>query len=397
MRWLNRERLTIYPRLIVGIYLVALAGFLVVSAGGVDPKGRPIGNDFMAFWSAATLADRGEAAAAYQPARLFDVQKSALPAAISRYAWLYPPTFLLVVQPLAKLPYFLALVGWTLITLLPLVLLVRRLVPESLGLWLFAAFPGCFQNLMQGQNGFMTAALFGGGLHFIDRRPWLSGILFGLLSYKPQFGLLIPLVLIATKRWLVLAAASLTVAGFALATIPVFGIEIWRVFIDSIGLSFDLLADGGVPWRKMASLYASLRLLGVPLWLAVAIHGLGAIVVAAATVQVWRGPADPALKAAILVLGALFLSPYSFDYDLVLLALPICWLGWFGHSEGLLPWEKAALLLNWMMPVLATVISVATDMEIAWIAPAWLFWLLWQRHRRAGASSARDLLAAEMR
>ena len=45
------------------------------------------------------------------------------------------------------------------------------------------------------------AALIAFALVQLDRRPVLAGILFGLLAYKPQFGLMIPLVLIATQRW----------------------------------------------------------------------------------------------------------------------------------------------------------------------------------------------------
>ena len=52
-----------------------------------------------------------------------------------------------------------------------------------------------------GQNGFLTAALIGGALGLLERRPALAGICLGLLTYKPQFGLLFPFVLIADRRW----------------------------------------------------------------------------------------------------------------------------------------------------------------------------------------------------
>ena len=70
-------------------------------------------------------------------------------------------------------------------------------------LWLpvAAAFPAVFINLGHGQNGFLTAGLLGAALLSLPRRPLLSGILFGLLAYKPQFGLLIPVALLVAGQW----------------------------------------------------------------------------------------------------------------------------------------------------------------------------------------------------
>ena len=56
-----------------------------------------------------------------------------------------------------------------------------------------------FVNVGHGQNGFLTAALLGGALHWLDRRPWLAGVLIGCLAYKPQFGVLIPVALLAGR------------------------------------------------------------------------------------------------------------------------------------------------------------------------------------------------------
>ena len=48
-------------------------------------------------------------------------------------------------------------------------------------------------NALVGQNGFLTAALIGGTLYLIPIRPVLAGICLGLLTYKPQYGLLFPM------------------------------------------------------------------------------------------------------------------------------------------------------------------------------------------------------------
>ena len=104
--------------------------------------------------------------------------------------------------------------------------------------WLLAlAFPAVFVNLGHGHNGFLTAALFGFALVQPRPRPIVAGILFGLLAYKPQFGLMIPLVLAATGRWRTMLAAAATVAALALAATLAFGIETWRAFFASAGFT----------------------------------------------------------------------------------------------------------------------------------------------------------------
>jgi len=121
-------------------------------------------------------------------------------------------------------------------------------VEVSLSGWLLPAlaFPPVFVNISHSHNGFLTAALLGTALVVLERRPWLAGMLFGLLIYKPQFGVLIPLVLIATGRWRAFAGAALTVAALTLATLIAFGAEVWRAFFASAALTrVEVLEQGG--------------------------------------------------------------------------------------------------------------------------------------------------------
>jgi hypothetical protein len=63
VRWLNRERLTVYPRIIVVLYLlfgVVLAISAVYSRTGLtDFMDRPLGSDFSHYWIASSLAQAG--------------------------------------------------------------------------------------------------------------------------------------------------------------------------------------------------------------------------------------------------------------------------------------------------------------------------------------------------
>lgn len=98
------------------------------------------------------------------------------------------------------------------------------------------AFPAAFWNAGCGQNGFLSAALIAGGLAALERRPVLAGVLFGLMTYKPHLGLMIPLALMAGGCWRALWAAALTALGVAAASLLAFGPEAWFAFAQSVGL-----------------------------------------------------------------------------------------------------------------------------------------------------------------
>ncbi len=91
------------------------------------------------------------------------------------------------------------------ISIVPYLAVDRGIVGRAFGLLLAIAFPMVFTNTLVGQNGFLTAALIGGTLYLMPVRPVLAGICLGLLSYKPQYGLLFPIVLIAAAQWRVFA------------------------------------------------------------------------------------------------------------------------------------------------------------------------------------------------
>ena len=143
-------------------------------------------------------------------------------------------------------------------------------------MWLLlaVAFPAVFVNLGHGHNGFLTAALFGAALVTLDRRPIVAGILFGLLAYKPQFGVLIPLVLIASGRWRCFAAAAATVALFALATTLAFGADVWDAFLASTRFTrIVVLEQGDTGWHKIQSVFSWVRMWGGSIALAYAVQG----------------------------------------------------------------------------------------------------------------------------
>src|SRR5690348_1238681 len=197
-RWLTRERV----RLVALALLVAFAAglvFLAVTSNGLNDRvGRPLGTDFSNVYAAGTYVLDGNATAPFDPAKQFAREQAIFGAATQFYGWHYPPFFLGLAALLALMPYALALLLWQGVTLLLYLWAMRGVLPaqrDYLPLLLALAFPAVFVNLGHGHNGFLTAALFTGALLQLDRRPIVAGILFGLIAYKPQFGVLVPLVL----------------------------------------------------------------------------------------------------------------------------------------------------------------------------------------------------------
>src|SRR5450755_4234743 len=371
--WLTAKRVRLVALALLAAFVLG-AGFLIATSNGLNDRfGRPLGTDFSNVYAAGTFVLEGQAAAPFDPAKQFAREQAIFGQATQFYGWHYPPFFLGLAGLLATMPYWLALLVWQGATLGLYVLSIRAIVssqPEvtrdRLWLLLALAFPAVFINLGQAHNGFLTAALLGAALTQLDRRPIIAGILIGCLAYKPQFGLLIPLVLAASGRWRVFAAAAATVALLALAVTFAFGTDVWSAFLASTKFTRTVvLEQGGTGWYKIQSVFAWVRLWGGGVTLAYAAQGAVMLLVAAALVWLWRSPAAYPLKAAGLLIGSALATPYSLDYDLMLLAPAIAFLVLDGMARGFAPWEKTTLAALWIVPLVARSIPQATLIPLA--------------------------------
>jgi hypothetical protein len=178
---------------------------------------NPLGADSSHYWLASSLAQAGHPLTVYQAPEFIAAQEAFFKVAYP-VPWLYPPTFLLMVYPLAFLPYLASLCVWLAATLTAFLMVLRRIAPHPLTVWLALAFPGTFQNFFHGQNGFLSTALLGGGLFLLNHSPWVAGFLLGLVSYKPHLFALVPVALIAARRWRALLAALVTAVLLAWAS-----------------------------------------------------------------------------------------------------------------------------------------------------------------------------------
>jgi alpha-1,2-mannosyltransferase len=370
--FVTRARARLWSSALLIGFAAAIFWLAATAHGANDYSGRPLGTDFSSFYSAGHLVLEGHPEAPFDPARQLHAEQQLFGKSTPFYAWAYPPIFFLVTAPLAALPYLPALAVWQFATLLlylaGIALLLRRgfdLAADRTVLLVVLAFPAVFVNLTHGQNAFLTTALFGFALVMLDERPIVAGIFFGLLAYKPQFGLMIPVVLAATGRWRTFASAAVTVLMLVALTTLLFGADVWHAFFASIGFADrEILDKGAVGYDKMQGTFAAARLLGGSTTVAYAAQCAVGVLIAIALVWLWRGPASPQIKGAALCIATLLVTPFCLDYDLVLLAVPIAWLALDGHAHGFLPWEKTALCALWLLPFVSRVVGSAVHVPL---------------------------------
>ena len=213
--------------------------------------GRPLGADFSHYWLASSLSLAGNPVTVYNTDDFIKAQEVAFAPAKYPVPWFYPPTFLVLLLPLATMPYLAALFAWLAVTLSGYLLVLRRIAPHPLTIWLALAFPGTCQNFFHGQNGFLSAALIGGGLLLLEAHPLIGGVLLGLMSYKPHLMPLIILALVAGRYWKALTAMLISAAGLVLVSLMIFDVKVWIAFWRNIPLPMKLIEQKVIPVKGL--------------------------------------------------------------------------------------------------------------------------------------------------
>lgn len=382
--WLQRSRLLGYAAILGAFELGLLLVFVLGGRGNLDPTGKPLGTDFVSFWSASRLALEGTPTLAYDPAAHAAVQSAVVAGAeIGYFGFFYPPVFLLICLPLALAPYGVALVAWLLTTGAAYLGAIRHLLPrlQPLELLACATFPAILLNIGHGQNGFLSAALFGLGFVLLDRRPLLAGALLGCLVFKPQLAVILPFALAFSQRWPAFAAMAASAVLLCLASWLVFGSETWTTFFSGLFLAQQTLSEGFVDPGKMISLFAAARLLHLPSALALALQVAAALAMLALLLPRARTMSTP-LLGAVSVLATLLATPFALDYDLTLLAIPLAVMLRTGRDQGFLPFEKLALLIGFVLPLAARPLALGLGLPVAPLVVATLLWLCLARADR---------------
>ena len=377
--WLTADRLRAYPAILLIGLVLALGSLFATSDGKMDRFDRPLGTDFSQVWTAGTEVLQGKPEMAYDNRAHAQRQRDIFGPKTQFYGWHYPPYFLGIAGLLAMLPYLAALLLWQAATLglyLAGIGAILRRTVQPAALWIVAAlgFPAVFVNIGHGHNGFLTAALLTGALLTLDHKPWLAGLLCGLLAYKPQLALIVPVALAAGGYWRVLLAGAATCAAMTLASLAAFGTGVWQGFYDSLAFTREVVLErGSTGFEKIQTVFAAVRLMGGNVDLAYAGQAISTLATLAIVASLWRSAADFRLKAAALLAATLLTTPYALDYDMMVLGPAIAFAVMHGLERGFRPFEISLLALVWMVPLLARSMGSALHLPLGVTVTALFF------------------------
>lgn len=350
--WLNRERVMLWAKCFGAAWVLFI--FYDVWAhsthGITDKAGEPAGRDFIVFWAGAMMATAGKAAAAYEVKAFHDFLRSLVGHETHYNMYAYPPIATMFIVPLTLLPFLPGYFLWSAAGYALCVKVLSWKIPWRTAAIAAIAAPACFINIVSGQNGFFSAALLAGGLMLLERRPAVAGVLFGLLCYKPQLGLLIPLALAAGGYWRSFIAASVTVLCLAGIATLIFGIDIWLPFVTQSGRYAMLMESFVNFWHRMPTVFPMMRMAGLGVTLSYVAQAVSAVAALYALFKAWRGKAPLQIKSAVLVLAVFLVVPFAGDYDMVVLLFALVWVADDARVTGWLPWEKMAWLFLILLP-----------------------------------------------
>ena len=334
--------------------------------------------DFFALWTSAVVTQAGDAAVNFDPDALHARQVALGMNPDGYNPFPYPPTLLLLLGPLGRLPLHWAFY----------VVMVPAFVAYVLAMawgrwrewwWALAACiaPATGITLISGQTGYLSGALMVGALRLLPERPALAGVLFGLLAYKPQLGVLIPVALMAMGGWRAIASATATFAACVIASSWVYGFSLWGLWVHSL-VEYATRFHPVVGY--MPTVYANAIMLGA--WRPVA-WGLQLAVSIPVGVVVWRawasGPSPRA--AALLVIGTFLATPHAFNYDMPMMTFALVWyfVARYGEERPFDLGEILALLLAFTMPFLMLELK-KVGMPMSWAPLGLMFCLIaWPR------------------
>jgi len=350
----NPARLRLISWLWIGLATSAwLADLLQQTREGLsNGLGRPFGDDFVNYWSGAFLAFQGRVAEIYDFAAFHAFEQSITAQSIQYYHYSYPPVLPLLTLPLAFIPYVPALFVWLGATWYAFYRALK-LTGHAGALLRSLAVPALFINAVGGQNGAMTAALLGGGLLLVDRRPVVAGILFGVMIYKPHLAVMLPAALLAGRRWLVVFVTGATAALLVVTSVAVYGVDAWLRYRLSIDvLRAVVLEDGTGVSHRMVSIFVFARHFGAGAAMSYAFQAVGALVAAVFIARAWWRDQPAHIRNAVLLIGTCLATPYLQDYDLVFGAFVVVWLQ-MAEIDSKVPvrWIRIAMAMILLLPL----------------------------------------------
>src|SRR5262245_14678435 len=333
---------------VVGLYDTLLVIFTMTGGPVIGPVVDVLFPDFLVFHAATQAFFEGK------PALIYDIDAftrfqteiypDRLPPDLRFRPFFYPPVWLLMLLPLGMLAVAKAYAVFMIATAAAATFLEGR---RDLWGWLAVmTSPASMGVLLAGQNTSLSVALLYGGLRLLDRTPAVAGVLLGMLSYKPQIWLLVPLALLAARQWRALAWALGTVTLLVSASFAVFGADLWLAFLDASRESMSTRVAEEMLGRvsmHITTLFAAARIVGLSPAVAAAVQLAGAVVAVAAVWYAFRHHGSSDARTAVLVTATFLISPYALNYDLLLLMPAVVALFRQAARQGSIRWSALSI------------------------------------------------------
>ncbi len=375
----------------IGLLVVGLeVGYLLYSPLPYDPVGYLVGRDFVNTWLGAQVALTGDPGAYFGVDAYNALLAERFGGKYPLHIWSYPPHLLLFTWFWGLMPYTTAYILHCVVGLILYLAVVTDGQRRADHLVLLILAPAVTVNIWCGQNGFLIAVLLVGGLIQLDRRPVLAGVLFGLLSIKPQLGVLIPLMLVLTGRWRTIAAAAATVVALLAVTTLVFGPKVWTAYVNGAMPTQTrvFLKDFEHFMTHMPTAFMSARVAGFSLSTAAWAQGVVSAATVIAVVWTFWRRREPDLSNALFVTAVFLVTPYAFNYDMVAFGWVVIKLMDRPDNDA---WDYGLMLAVWALPLLTVPIGMA-GIPLAFLPllalAGRLLWRIWKAEQGVRATES---------
>ncbi|MGI6436364.1 MAG: glycosyltransferase family 87 protein [Syntrophomonadaceae bacterium] len=336
-----------------GYVVIAVRDFMIAQQG-LSGAGLSTGVDFAIMYAASKLCLIGQSYNVYDIAVHHEMLEMVLGYSKQQLlAWFYPPIFLLIVYPLALIPYDLSIILWFILTLSLLGYAIWKITANKTMVAIALGFPGIFMNLLWGQNAFFYTFLLGTGFAVLESSPLITGMLFGMLWFKPQFAIIPYIALVGGRYWKALLWSICFSCLYVLASLVVFGPGVWTAYLEGINLAGQTILGDWVNVNAIQpTVYSGVRLVTSSHGLSMAVQGTVSIIIVLINLVIWsKSIGDFTMRYCISVLSIFLFAPYVMQYDLAMLAIPLVCYAWNANTNGWLKGEFPVLVLLWLFAI----------------------------------------------
>lgn len=407
--WLTPRRIRAHA-IILAVCLWGVCAVDLATPGPFDRAGNIKFQDFLSFYISGRLIAQGRATDLYnEPLRNAEMFAIVRPLDLAyetrfpptahspvnvRIPNLYGPQVALIFVPFARLSFLTSAQIWVATGLLIYFFCIYgvwRLCPNlhahaRMTALAAIAFPPLFHFFVRGQISPLVLGCFAGAFLALQaNRPGLAGLAFGLLVFKPQFLVAVPLIVLLARAWKILAGLLASAASQLAFARIYFGPEVMHSYLDMLqhGSRWLSTAELDLAPIQMHSLRSFWSLLIPSSNGALTLYVLSSILVIAIAASIWRSDLPLALRFSALTLAAVLANPHLFVYDLLVLATALLlMINWALTDKNQASALRPMLYLAFVLPLFGP-LARWTHLQLSVPVFVTILWLLFRLSAQA--------------